>query len=53
MLLDNPAVLSYYHNTISYCNEASFPPKSGNEAFDPDSDPDCKNSLWKQWRERC
>ena len=49
-MLDIPEALSYHHNTISNCNEASFPPKSVNEAFDPYSDPDCKNSLWKQWR---
>ena len=47
------SVSSYYHNTISDCKKASFPPKSGNEAFDPYSDPDCENSLWKQWRQRC
>ena len=41
-VLDMPEALSYYHNTISDRNEASFPPKSGNEAFDPYSDPDCK-----------
>ena len=52
IILANSLGLSYYHNTISDRNEASFPPKSGNEAFDPYSDPDCENSLWKQWRER-
>ena len=48
--LDNFPVPSYYYNTMSDCKKASFPPKGGNEAFDPYSDPDCENSLWKQWR---
>lgn len=48
--LDTLHTSSYYHNTICICNEASFPPKSGNEAFDPYFDPDYENSLWEQWK---
>ena len=48
--LDSFSLLSYYHNTISDCDEASFPRFRRERGFDPLFDSAWKWSGWKQWK---